>query len=217
MSFSNFKNLGSTVKELQVIYSEANFVNQVMFPVSEYFQQDLEYVMREGVVNNSEFAICENLIYPILKEVWKAYSSKFTLWSHQLLTCDDVLSGYPEYVLARRSPLGKVVFDKPYLLIVEAKQDNFDWGWGQCLAEMVAAQRLNSDLSGESAISIFGIVSNGINWEFGKLEGNRFTHHPAPQSIFELKSLFSMVNYLFQQSEIELAAYQEKVAINLRL
>lgn len=162
MSFSNFKSLGATVKELQVVYTQANFVTQAMFPVSEYFQQDLEYVMREGVVNNSEFAICENLIYPILKEVWKAYSSKFTLWSHQLLTCDDALSGYPEYILAKRSPLGKVVFDKPYLLIVEAKQDNFDWGWGQCLAEMVAAQRLN----GESAIaiSIFGIVSNGINW-----------------------------------------------------
>ena len=176
MSFSNFKSLGATVKELQVIYTDANFVTPAMFHVSEYFQQDLEYVKREGVVNNSEFAICENLIYPILKEVWKTYSSKFTLWSHQILTYDDVLSGYPEYVLARRSPLGKVVFDKPYLLIVEAKQDNFDWGWGQCLAEMVAAQRLN----GESAIAIFGIVSNGINWEFGKLEGNRFTHHPAP-------------------------------------
>jgi hypothetical protein len=209
MTFSNFKSLGATVKELQVIYTEANFVTQADFPVSEYFQQDLEYVMREGVVNNSEFAICENLIYPILKEIWKVYSSKFTLWSHQLLTCDDALSGYPEYVLARRSPLGKVVFDKPYLLIVEAKQDNFDWGWGQCLAEMVAAQRLNGELSDKSAIAIFGIVSNGINWEFGKLEGNRFTHHPAPYSIFELKSLFAVVNYLFQQSEIQLAAYQE--------
>ncbi len=209
MSFSNFKSLGSTVKELQVIYSEANFVTKAMFPVSEYFQQDLEYVMREGVVNNSEFAICENLIYPILKEVWKAYSSKFTLWSHQMLTCDDVLSGYPEYVLARRSPLGKVVFDKPYLLIVEAKQDNFDWGWGQCLAEMVAAQRLNGQSSEGSEIAIFGIVSNGINWEFGKLEGNRFMHHPAPYSIFELKNLFAIVNYLFQQSEIQLATYQE--------
>jgi hypothetical protein len=86
MSFSNFKSLGATVKELQVIYTEANFVTQAVFPVSEYFQQDLEYVMREGVVNNSEFAICENLIYPILKEVWKAYSSKSTLWSHQMLT-----------------------------------------------------------------------------------------------------------------------------------
>jgi hypothetical protein len=78
---------------------------------------------------------------------------------------------------------------------------------------MVAAQRLNGDLSGESAIiAIFGIVSNGINWEFGKLEGNKFTHHPAPQNIFELKSLFAMVNYLFQQSEIQLAAYLEIAA-----
>ncbi len=212
MPLSSSKSLGETVKELQVIYTEANFVTKSAFPVSEYFQQDLEYVMREGVVNNSEFAICENLIYPILKEVWKAYSSKFTLWSHQLLTCDDALSGYPEYVLARRSPLGKVVFDKPYLLIVEAKQDNFDWGWGQCLAEMVAAQRLNGELADKSAIAIFGIVSNGINWEFGKLEGNRFTHHPAPYSIFELKSLFAVVNYLFQQSEIQLTAYQEIAA-----
>jgi len=208
MSFSNFKSLGATVKELQVIFTEDSFVKQATFPVSAYFQQDLEYVMREGVVNNSEFAICENLIYPILKEVWKAYSSKFTLWSHQMLTCDDLLSGYPEYVLAKRSPLGKVVFDKPYLLIVEAKQDNFDWGWGQCLAEMVAAQRLNGDI----AIAIFGIVSNGINWEFGKLEGNTFMHHPAPYSIFELERLFGTVNYLFQQSEIQLANYQELVA-----
>ena len=108
----------------------------------------------------------------------------------------------------KRSPLGKVVFDKPYLLIVEAKQDNFDWGWGQCLAEMVAAQRLN----GEAAIAIFGIVSNGINWEFGKLEGKRFAHHPAPYSIFELKNLFAIVNYFFQQSEIQMATYQEVAA-----
>lgn len=204
MSFSNFKSLGLTVKELQVIYTETSFIKQSPFTVSDYFRQDLEYVMREGVVNNSEFAICENLIYPLLKEVWKTYSSKFTLWSHQLLTCDEALSGYPEYILAKRSPLGKVVFDKPYLLIVEAKQDNFDWGWGQCLAEMVAAMRLN----GSNSISIFGIVSNGINWEFGKLEGNNFIHHPAPYSIFELDKLFAVINYLFEQSEIQLDKYQ---------
>lgn len=101
-----------------------------------------------------------------------------------------------------------MVFDKPYLLIVEAKQDNFDWGWGLCLAKMVAAQRLNGDI----AIAIFGIVSNGINWEFGKLEGNTFMHHPAPYSIFELERLFGTVNYFFQQSEIQLANYQELVA-----
>lgn len=208
MAFSNFKSIGQTVKELQLIYAEANFVLESVFPVSDYFRQDLEYVMREGVVNNSEFAICENLIYPVLKEVWKSYGSKFTLWSHQLLTCDESLSGFPEYILARRSPLGKVVFDQPYLLIVEAKQDNFDWGWGQCLAEMAAADRLH----GESAVTIFGIVSNGITWEFGKLEGRNFTHHPATYSIFELDRLFAVVNYIFLQCEIQLTGYLGMVA-----
>jgi hypothetical protein len=207
MSFSNFKSLGITVKELQVIYTEASFISQAIFSVPDYFRQDLEHVMREGVVNNSEFAICENMIYPILKEIWKSYSSTFTLWSHQLLTCDDALSGFPEYILARRSPLGKVVFDKPYLLIVEAKQDNFDWGWGQCLAEMVAAQRLH-----DIPITIFGIVSNGITWEFGKLAGSSFTHHPAPYSIFDLEKLFGVVNFIFRECEIQLAAYLEKAA-----
>ncbi len=207
MSFSNFKSLGITVKELQVIYTEASFISQAIFSVSDYFRQDLEYVMREGVVNNSEFAICENMIYPILKEIWKSYSNTFTLWSHQFLTCDDALSGFPEYILARRSPLGKVVFDKPYLLIVEAKQDNFDWGWGQCLAEMVAAQRLHG-----IPITIFGVVSNGITWEFGKLEAQSFTHHPAPYSIFDLEKLFGVVNFIFRECEIQLAAYLEQAA-----
>jgi hypothetical protein len=58
---------------------------------------------------------------------------------------DHKLSGFPEYILASRSPLGKIVFDKPYLLLVEAKQDNFEAGWAQCLAEMIAAQRLNQE------------------------------------------------------------------------
>jgi hypothetical protein len=208
MSFSNFKNLGLTVKELQITYKDAHFLSTASFPVSEYFRQDLEFVMREGVVNNSEFAICENMIYPILKEIWKSYSDKFTLWSHQLLTCDDVLSGFPEYILARRSPFGKVVFDKPYLLLVEAKQDNFDWGWGQCLAEMVAAHRLH----GEFPIAIFGIVSNGITWEFGKLEDTCFTHNPEPLSIFDLEKLFGAVNYIFQQCEMQLATYLDSAA-----
>jgi hypothetical protein len=35
--------------------------------------------------------------------------------------------------LAKRSPLGKVVFDKPYLLLVGAKQDKFEEGWDSAL------------------------------------------------------------------------------------
>ena len=200
MSFSNFKNLGAVVKEFQLNYTESNFIVEIPFKIADYFQEDLSIVMQEGVVDNSEYAICENLIYPVLKEVWKCYSQKFTLWSHQALTYDENLSGFPEYILARRSPLGKVVFDQPYFLLVEAKQDKFDEGWGQCLAEMVAAQRLNE----VSQITIFGIVSNGKMWQFGKLESQRFTQQVVPYTIYNLDPLFAAVNYIFKQCEVQL-------------
>lgn len=200
MSFSSYKIIGEVLKEFQVTYTEANFMGEAKFQVSDYFREDLETVMREGVVNNSEFAICENLIYPVLKEVWKTYSSKFTLWSHQSLNYDENLSGFPEYILAKRSPLGKVVFDKPYFILVEAKQDNFEAAWAQCLSEMIAAQKLNSEIQ----ITIFGITSNGDRWQFGKLEGEFFTRNITFYTIQELDTLFAAVNYIFQQCELQL-------------
>ena len=130
-------------------------MGEAEFSISDYFRQDLQFMMREAVVDNSEFAVCENLIYPVLKEVWKIYYSKFVLWSHKSLTYDQNLCGFPEYILAKRSPLGKFVFGKPYFLLVEAKQDKFEEGWGQCLAEMVAVQRINDN----PEQTIFGIVS----------------------------------------------------------
>lgn len=200
MAFSNYKTIGEVLKAFQVTYTEANFISEIAFTVSDYFREDLELMMRDAVVDNSEFAICENLIYPVLKEVWKTYRHHFILWSHQSLNYDEKLSGFPEYILAKRSPLGKVVFDQPYFILVEAKQDNFEAGWAQCLAEMIAAQRLN----GESKIIIFGIVSNGVTWQFGKLEGDKFTRNITPSTIYELDKLFAAVNFVFQQSEIQL-------------
>ena len=202
MSYSEFKTISAVLQEFQVRYAEAEFVEPLSFSVTDYFRADLQLMMREGVVDNSEFAICENLIYPVLKEVWKQYRQHFILWSHQALTFDNKLSGFPEYILARRSPLGKVVFDQPYLLLVEAKQDNFEAGWAQCLAEMIAAQKLN-----QTPITMFGIASNGDRWQFGKLEANVFTRNITFYSIQNLDDLFSAVNYLFRQCEVQLAEY----------
>lgn len=200
MAFSNYKDIGAVVQEFQITYTEANFMGETEFIIPEYFREDLAFMMREAVVDNSEFAVCENLIYPVLKEVWKNYHSKFVLWSHKSLTYDQNLSGFPEYILAKRSPLGKVVFDKPYSLLVEAKQDKFEEGWAQCLAEMVAAQQLNDQFK----VTILGIVANGKTWQFGKLEEDIFTMNVSPYTIYELDKLFAAVNYIFQQCESQL-------------
>ena len=200
MSFSQYKNLGQTVKEFQIVYTEANFVQEHPFLIPDHFREDLNLVQSEGIVDNSESAICENLIYPILKEVWKQYRHHFLLWSHQSLNYDENLSGFPEYILAKRSPLGKIVFDQPYFILVEAKQDKFDEGWGQCLAEMIAAQRLNH----HSQLVIYGIVSNGKIWQFANLAGETFTKNRDFYNIQQLDQLFAVINDIFKQCEKQL-------------
>ncbi|MFM6137154.1 MAG: hypothetical protein ACKPCP_23890, partial [Sphaerospermopsis kisseleviana] len=57
---------------------------------------------------------------------------------------------------------------------------------------------------GEHQIIIFGIVSNGITWQIGKLENEVFTRNSTYYTIQELDKLFAAVNFVFQQSELQL-------------
>lgn len=198
MPLSAYKTISAVLKEFQITYIELNFVVETAFNISDYFREDLEIVRQDNVVNNSEYAICEYIIVPILKEVWKQYRSEFILWSHQALNCDANLNGFPEYILAQKSPLGKLVFERPYFVIIEAKQDDFEAGWAQCLAEMIASGRLNEKPNQE----VFGIVSNGKLWQFGKLEKNVFTLNKTSYLIDDLDKLFAAINYVFQQCEL---------------
>lgn len=206
MAFSTYKSTMAVLKDFQIIYTEATFINENTVEINNYFREDLLGFVRDGVANNSEYAICENLIAPVLKEVWKSYKDKFLLWSHESFRYDDKLSGIPDYILAKRSPLGKIVLDQPYLLVVEAKQDNFDEGWGQCLAAMIAAQRLNE----HQEQTIFGIVSNGEIWEFGKLSLNQFTKNITIYLFQDLERLIAAVNDVFRQCELQLIAVDSR-------
>ena len=200
MAFSNYKSISSVIKKFQIKYVQSNFMLEVEFPAKESFQEELDLLFTDGVIDNSEDAICENLIYPVLKEVWKPYRSKLTLWSHEALTYDEDLSGIPDYTVTQRNSLSTIVFDKPYFLIVEAKQDKFEEGWSQCLAEMIAVQRINDDFVND----VFGIVSNGKIWQFGKLVGDVFTRNKNLYMIQDLDKLFAAVNYIFQQCELKI-------------
>jgi hypothetical protein len=106
----------------------------------------------------------------------------------------------PDYVVAQRSPRGKVLLEKPYVIIVEAKKDNFEEGWGQCLAEMLAAQKLNNDVNKK----LFGMVSNGKLWEFGVLQEEMFTKNRKYYVLENLEELMGAVNFLFAESAAQL-------------
>jgi hypothetical protein len=202
MAYNNYQELGEVLQKFQIYYTEVNFMGETEFSIPSYFVEDLEIVMEDGLPDHSEFTICENLIYPVIKEVWKHYRNKFVLWSHKYLTDCENPDRFPEYILAKRSHLGKVVFDRPYLILVDAKQDRFHEGWVQCLLEMIVAQQIDNQTNN----TIFGIVSHGQVWQFGKLELDKFTCNTKSYTIEQLDKLFAAVNYIFQQCENQLMA-----------
>jgi hypothetical protein len=200
MAFTNYKNIADVLKSFPLSYQEQDFIQNIEFECDRYFASRLNTVIQEGIVFNSEYAICENIISPILTEVWRGYIQNFLIWSHQPLNYDENLSGVPDYVVAQRSPRGKIVLEKPYVIVVEAKKDNFEEGWGQCLAEMLAAQKLNNDPSKK----LFGMVSNGKLWEFGVLQEELFTKNRKYYVLENLEELMGAVNFLFAESAAQL-------------
>ena len=53
----------------------------------------------------SEWAVCENLLFPVLDEVAESYGRYLTIWSHVSLYHGDTMLGTPDYLIAKRSPL----------------------------------------------------------------------------------------------------------------
>jgi hypothetical protein len=64
---------------------------------------------------------------------------------------------------------------------------------------MIAAQKIN-----QISAPVFGIVSTGMIWEFGMLNANHFIKEIKIYTIQNLKLLFAALNYMFEQSKLQL-------------
>jgi hypothetical protein len=203
-AFSDYKNLGSVLKTFSLRYEEQPFVFKEQFDVPEGLKTEITFNLTEMPYDSSEASICESILFPILRAAWIPYKEDFTLWSHQAISYSDLINGAPDYLFAKRSALGKIVMDAPYVAVVEAKKDDFTSGWGQCAAEMYAIQQLNKTPDDQ----LFGIVSNGDFWEFASLQNNLFIKYKQVYKIDELNDIYSFVLNMLTIAKEQLSRHQ---------
>ncbi|MEY4538635.1 MAG: hypothetical protein RLZZ306_392 [Bacteroidota bacterium] len=196
MAFTSFRSLSEVIKKYQIKYQEELFPAFEINKAPEVLREDISFTLQNVAYNISEPAICENLIYPILKAAWRPFAKDLAIWSHQPIMFTEELSGVPDYLISRRSELGKIVLDYPLLAVVEAKKDDFKAGWAQCGSEMYAIQQLNQTPEQR----VFGIVSNGETWEFAQLSHNTLTMFTQRYDIQELDVLYSALETIYQFS-----------------
>jgi hypothetical protein len=67
---------------------------------------------------------------------------------------------------------------------------------------MIACQKLNQD----DNLTVYGIVSTGLVWEFAKFEKNIYTKHPLSYSIADPQKVFGNLDFVFAECEKQITS-----------
>ena len=156
--------------DLTLIESLGQFNNLPEVAPSQLLEETLEDNIPLAVAIATEKARSELIISPILVAVRKHLNKQISLFSGTEFNVNSELelSGFCDFIISRSSL--QTIIQAPVVTLVEAKNDNIKSGFGQCLAEMVAAQIFNQERGNEIS-KIYGAITTGTAWQFLELEG----------------------------------------------
>lgn len=199
MAFSEFKNIAEVQGIYKIAYEEDRFIPERELSPSPAFIEDFEFNKKNIDIFTSEASRSEIIISPLLRELYKKHCEQYSFWIQKSIAADEVLIGTPDYMFSRKSPLGKTVLEAPLVMVVEAKKNDFEQGWGQCLAELVAAQKINQN----AERAVYGVVTDGNLWQFGRLRKDVFTKNVENFTVDRLARLYGALECVAELVEQE--------------
>jgi hypothetical protein len=131
----------------------------------------------------------------VLVEVREILNRTVSIFSGTDFTVDDTvgLNGICDFLISRSSE--QLLIEAPAVAIVEAKKDDLNSGTGQCIAEMIAAQRFN-EMNGSEIKNIYGTVTTGSNWRFLQLVDTTVSVDLADYPIPPIDRVLGILAYL---------------------
>ena len=170
MAYSDFTTLSKVRTTFNLTIDETTLLFPNINPIepSDYLKTTLYEFLPLANAINTEKARSELIIAPVLLEVRRHFNFQVGFFSGTDFNVDPTvgLNGYCDYILTASKEMYEIY--APVVTLVEAKNENIKSGLGQCLAEMVAAQRFNQQ--NETPIdAIYGAVTTGMIWKSLKL------------------------------------------------
>ncbi|NEO52808.1 MAG: hypothetical protein F6K54_06780 [Okeania sp. SIO3B5] len=159
---------------------------------SKFLQEALEYYLPLAVAIASEKARSEFIIAPVLAEVKKISNNQIGLFSGIEFNVNPELglNGFCDFIISRSTL--QTIIQAPIVTLVEAKNDNIKSGFGQCIAEMVAAQIFNQN-KGNEVSKIYGAITTGTAWQFLELEAQTIIIDLEEYSIKNLPKILGIL------------------------
>ena len=173
MAYSNFT-LEAVEKtfQLESIQSVGIFSETEPIEPSTELTKALAKKVPLAVAIGTEKAKSEMIVADLLVELREHFEHSISLFSGIDFNVDteNDLTGVCDFLVSL-SP-NQYYLEAPVIILVEAKKDDLITGLGQCVAEMIAAQRFNAEKENDIPC-IYGATTTGVNWLFLKLEGQR--------------------------------------------
>ena len=158
----------------------------------------LEDTVPWAIAVGTEKAKSELIIAPALLEVKRLLNRQISVFSGTDFTVDTAagLNGVCDFLISRSPEQFEI--EAPAVMLVEAKRDNINSGLGQCITEMVAAQRFN-EINNNSIPIIYGSVTTGTAWRFMKLEGQIVTIDVSDYPFPPVEIILSMLVWMVRE------------------
>ena len=170
MAYSNFT-LETVQKTFQLDTVRSKGLFSEIEPVmpSAYLTTGLEKKAPLATAIGTEKVRSELIVADMIVELLEHFDYRISFFSGIEFNVDAEkgLTGVCDFLVSL-SP-EQFYLEAPIIVLVEAKNLDLKLGIGQCVAEMLAAQRFNAE-KGNEIPCIYGASTTGVDWIFLKLE-----------------------------------------------
>lgn len=186
--------------EMQITEAANLFANVTPVAPSELLRTLLARDIPLAEAIGTEKAKSEFIVAPILAELRARTEQRISLFSGIEFNIDEGqgLTGRCDYIISL-SPL-QFSLTAPVLMMVEAKNDNINEGLGQCMAEMIAAQRFNQQES-HPPRTIYGCVTTGSVWRFLQLQEKQIWIDDKQYFIDDLEVVLGILLHIVTEAD----------------
>ena len=204
MAYSDFNTLRKVELAFGLTIDESRSCFNTIEPIepSPYLHQTLQEYIPIANAINTEKARSEMIISPVLLEIRRMFKSQVGYFSGTEFSVEPEvgLNGYCDYILTASPELYEI--RSPVITLVEAKNENIKGGLGQCIAEMVAAQRFNiaqAQPETKPQDILYGAVTTGVAWKFLHIIGTQVTIDRDDYYIKEINQILGILAHPFHQ------------------
>ena len=199
MAYSNFTlEVVRREFQLEIVESAGIFSDASTVVPQDRFMAELEEKVDLAISSGTEKARSELIVTDVLFQLREHFNRRISFFSGIEFSVDTEqgLTGVCDFLVSL-SPILSFL-EAPVIILVEAKRENLTTGFGQCAAEMIAAQRFNKE-KGNDIPHIYGTTTSGTEWRFLKLEGVRLHIDRAVYPIAQCDKILGILASMVEQ------------------